>query len=88
LSLVDLADGIYHGLVWALVFGMAYDDDNGGWLLGRCHPNCTTLPVARGLISEGLDGVIVTITMEGPNVGGASPPWWRAKVDARWAELG
>ncbi len=29
-----------------------------------------------------MDGVIVTIAMEGPDVGGAGPLWWRAKVDA------
>jgi hypothetical protein len=75
LFLVDLADGIYHGLVWAHVFGMAYD-------------NCTTPTAARRSISEGSDGVIVTIPTEGLDADGAGPPWWRAEVDAHWAEPG
>jgi hypothetical protein len=81
-SLVNLADGIYEGLVQAHVFGMAYkmayDDKDGGRLSGCCRPDRTTPTVAGGLISEGLDGVIVTIAMEGPDLGGAGPPLWRA----------
>ncbi len=86
LSLVDLADGIYDRLVRARLFGIAYDDKDGGWSLGRCRPNRTTPPAAGGPISEGLDGVIMTIATEGSDAGGAGPPWWRAEVDARWAK--
>jgi hypothetical protein len=67
---------------------MAYNDNDGERSLGRCRPDRTTLPAAGGSISEGSDGVIVTIATEGPDAGGAGPPWWRAEVDARWAELG
>ncbi len=87
-SLVDLADRIYDGLVQARVFGMAYEDDNGGRLSGRCRPDRITLPVAGGLISEGSDGVIVTIAMEGPDMGRAGQTWWRAEVDALWEPEG
>jgi hypothetical protein len=79
---------IYDGLVWARVFGMAYNNDNGGWLSGHCSPDHTIQTAAGGLILEGSDGVIVTIATEGPDAGGAGLPWWRAKVDARWAKLG
>jgi hypothetical protein len=76
LSLVNLAYGIYNGLVWVQVFGMVYDNDDGRWLSGHCRPDHTTPMAAGGLISEGLDGVIVTIATEDPDVGGAGPPWW------------
>ncbi len=56
-----------------------------GW---RTTTPIVTPPAAGGSISEGSDGVIVTIATEGPYAGGAGPPWWRAEVDARWAELG
>ncbi len=87
-SLVDLAEGIYDGLVRARVFGMAYNDDDGGRSSGRCRPYRTTPPATGGSISEGSDGVIVTIATEGPDAGGAGPPWWRTEVDAHWAEPG
>ena len=75
LSLVDLADKIYNWLVWARVFGMVYNDDNSGRLSDRCSPDPTTPTAAGGLISEGSDGVIVTISTEGPDEGGAGLPW-------------
>jgi hypothetical protein len=85
-SLVNLADGINDRIVRARVYGMAYDDDDGGRSSGRCRPDRTTPTAAGGSISEGSDGVIVTIATEGPDAGGAGPPWWRAEVDARWGE--
>ncbi len=87
-SLVNLADGINNRIVRARVYGMAYDDDDGGRSLGRCRPDRTTPTAAGGSISEGSDGVIVTIATEGSDAGGAGPPWWRAEVDARWGEAG
>ncbi len=83
-SLVNLADGINDGIIWVRVFGMAYDNDNGGQSSVRCHPDCTTPTAAGGSISEGLDGVIVTIATLGPDAGRAGPLWWRAEVDACW----
>jgi hypothetical protein len=83
-SLINLADGIYDRIIREHVFGMAYDNDDGGRLLGRCRPDRTTPTAAGGLILEGSDGVIVTIAMEGPDASEAGPLWWRAVVDARW----
>jgi hypothetical protein len=83
-SLVDLADGINNGIVQACVFRMAYDDEDSGRSSGRCRPDRTTPTAAGGSISEGSDGVIMTIATEGPDASGAVPPWWRAEVDARW----